>query len=688
MNASWHRVGDGADRLLWVARRRVRSAAYLRKWVILGALIGVIAGIGAAVFFWALDQASRFFLGTFAGFHPATPIGEGGAPILDATRPWAIPLVVASGGLIAGIIVFRLAPEAEGHGTDAAIAAFHHGARQVRARIPLIKLVASAITIGSGGSGGREGPTAQIGAGFGSYLARLLDLEARDARIAVASGMAAGIGAIFRAPLGGAVLGAEIPYREDVEADALVPSFVASVVAFSVFGALVGFAPIFGRVAGAGFTDPRQLVYYAIIGIAAGLLGRLYVASFYGFTDRFRAWRLPPELRPAVAGFLVGCIGIVIPGVLGTGYGWVQAGLDRQALMAIPLWMVLALPFAKILATSLSIGSGGSGGIFGPGVVVGGLLGAGIWRLLEPVAPAIPADPAPFVLVAMMALFGSVAHAPLAVMLMVAEMTDNLAMLAPAMIAIGLATLIVGDKTMYRSQLRSRADSPAHRFRFALPLMAAISAGDAARAPKLVLRADSSARDARLHFAETGLPGAPVVDRDGTFRGVLTAGQLQGADDAALVRDLADGSPVVAADDGLDDALGAMADRHVRWAPVVADGRLVGVLSTRDAMSAYRRGLAGNARRVRGLGAGGVFIEADLAPASPLAGVSVAKAKWPSDVVLVAIERAGTLIVPRGDAVLMAGDHVSLFAAPATAPAAQALLGQQSLMTEVEPATP
>ena len=202
--------------------------------------------------------------------------------------PWAVPIVVALGGLISGIIVFRLAPEAEGHGTDAAIAAFHHGARRIRGRIPIVKLVASSITIGSGGSGGREGPTAQIGAGFGSFLARVLDLDARDARIAVAAGMAAGIGAIFRAPLGGAVLGVEIPYREDVEADALVPSFVASVVAFSIFGVLIGFAPIFGQIT-AVFNDPRQLVYYALIGLVAGVVGRMYISGFYGVTRSSRA---------------------------------------------------------------------------------------------------------------------------------------------------------------------------------------------------------------------------------------------------------------------------------------------------------------------------------------------------------------------------------------------------------------
>jgi chloride channel protein, CIC family len=676
MTTSWN--GAVLDR----TRRRIRGAAYLRKWVFLGALIGVIAGLGAAIFFWSLEQASAFFLGTLAGFHPATPIGEGGVPIADPARPWVIPLVVALGGLISGIIVFRLAPEAEGHGTDAAIAAFHHGARRVRARIPLVKLVASSITIGSGGSGGREGPTAQIGAGFGSYLARLLDLDARDARIAVAAGMAAGIGAIFRAPLGGAVLGAEIPYREDVDSDALVPSFVASVVAFSVFGAFVGFAPIFGRVGGAGFEDPRQLLYYGIIGLAAGVVGRLYISGFYGMTDRFQALRLPREVKPAIGGLVVGLIGIAIPGVLGTGYGWVQAGLSREALLAIPLWMILVLPFAKILATALSIGSGGSGGIFGPGMVVGGLLGAGIWRLLEPIAPAVPDSPAPFVIVAMMALFASVAHAPLAVMLMVAEMTDNLAMLAPAMIAVGLATLIVGDRTMYRSQLKSRAESPAHRFRFAMPLMSSIPVGDAARVPKVVLRGDTTAAEARLRIADATVPGAPVVGRDGVFRGVVTPEALRAAADDALVRDLIEDGPVLSVDDGLDDALGSLADSHIDWAPVVVDGRLVGVLSARDAMSAYRGALAGNVRQVRGLGSGGVFLEADLTATSSIVGSSVASVPWPKDVVVVSIQRAGSLIVPRGNVVLAVGDRLALFAAPTAEEAARRLFDGTLVLAE------
>jgi chloride channel protein, CIC family len=667
-------------------RRRIRAANYLRKWVVLGALIGVVGGLGAIAFYSALELATRFFLGFLGGYTPPSPAGEGGLPISGFARAWALPLVVALGGLISGLIVYRFAPEAEGHGTDAAIAAYHHNPRGIRARIPLVKLVASAITIGSGGSGGREGPTAQISAGFGSFLGRTLDLDARDARIAVAVGMAAGIGAIFRAPLGGAVLGAELLYRDDVESDALVPSFIATIVAYSIFGAVEGFSPIFGVQASFAFSNPAQLAWYALIGLACGLVGLLYIRNFYGLSAWFHRWAPPRWLKPAIGGFLVGCIGIIIPGALGTGYGFVQAGLDRQTLLAIPLWMVLILPFAKILATSLSIGSGGSGGIFGPGMFIGGMLGAGIWRLLEPIAPAIPVDPAPFVIVAMMALFGSVAHAPLAVMLMVAEMTGNLSMLAPAMVAVGLATFVVGSKSIYRSQLATRADSPAHRFRFAMPLLAAVPVGDAVRQARLVVRADDAVAATRTRLEAIGVPGAPVVGADGTVQGVIDLASLQllppheqvGA--SALVRE-----PILATDDGLDDALGSLADHHREWAPVVSGGRLVGVLSVRDAMTAYRTALNGNIRQVRGLRAGGVIIETQIARDSPLAGRLVSEVTWPREAVLVAIERERALVVPRGDLRLLAGDHVSIFATPAARAAVDDLLDAPGMGPTPEP---
>ena len=248
-----------------------KDASYLKKWLVLGGLIGVVAGLGAVVFMTALDFATDVLLGRIGGYLPPTPVGEGDAAGSSGfARPWAVPLVVALGGLVSGILTFRFAPEAEGHGTDAAIEAVHHHPRGVRSRVVAVKIAASAVMIGAGGSGGREGPTAQISAGFGSLLARVLDLTPADARIAVAAGIGSGIGAIFRAPLGGAVLGAEILYRDDIEGEAIMPSIVASVVGFSIFGAVEGFTPIFGFLRGYTFDHPVQLVYFALLGWPPG----------------------------------------------------------------------------------------------------------------------------------------------------------------------------------------------------------------------------------------------------------------------------------------------------------------------------------------------------------------------------------------------------------------------------------
>ena len=224
------------------AGRWLSSTSYLTKWIVLGVVIGAVAGLGAIVFYEALSLCTHFFLGVLAGYQVPTPAGEGGrAASASFARPWLLPLIVGLGALVAGLLVFGVAPEAEGHGTDAAISAVHHNPRGLRFRAVVVKIVASALTIGSGGSGGREGPTAQISAGFGSLLARVLELEPGDSRVAVASGIGSGIGAIFGAPLGGAVLAAEILYRDDFDPTALLPCFIASAVSSVVFGAVEGF---------------------------------------------------------------------------------------------------------------------------------------------------------------------------------------------------------------------------------------------------------------------------------------------------------------------------------------------------------------------------------------------------------------------------------------------------------------
>ena len=203
-------------------------------------------------------------------------------------------------------------------------------------------------------------------------------------------------------------------------------------------------------------TCPLMVIGFPNLGVNA--------KGFYGIADVSGGIHLPSWLKPAIGGVMVGGIALVIPEVLGTGYGWVQQSLD-QRLLSLPLWIVLILPFARILATGLSIGSGGSGGTFGPGLVIGAFIGASVWRLFEPIVPSMGHNPAPYVIVGMMCCFGGISRAPLAVMLMVAEMTGNLSLLAPAMVAVGLAWFIVrrSDDTIYRSQLKSRADAPAQR---------------------------------------------------------------------------------------------------------------------------------------------------------------------------------------------------------------------------------
>ncbi|HEY2564679.1 MAG TPA: chloride channel protein [Acidimicrobiales bacterium] len=658
----------------WLAR-----ASYLQKWLVLGVLIGVMAGTGAIVFYEALVGATHLFLGVMAGYHVPTPIGEGGHSASAVfARPWALPLVVGLGALLGAILVFRFAPEAEGHGTDAAISAVHHNPRGIRFRTVVVKIVASALTIGSGGSGGREGPTGQISAGFASLLARQLDLSPADARIAVSTGIGSGIGAIFGAPLGGAVLATEIPYRDDFDVGALLPCFIASIVGFVIFGAAEGFTPLFGFNTAYHFTHPADLLWFALIGILGGLVGLLYAKGFYGLMAAFARLRLPRWVKPAIGGVVVGSIAIAIPEVLGTGYGWIQQSLGPQ-LLHLPLWIVLILPFARIVATGLSIGSGGSGGIFGPGLVIGAFVGASVWRLFEPIVPSMGHSPAPYVIVGMMCCFGSIARAPLAVMLMVAEMTGSLSILAPAMIAVGLAWFIVrrGDDTIYRSQLKSRADAPVHRLLVGMPLLAQVPVGQAMARPLLVIPGGDTALAARGQIEGTGVPGAPVVDGEGRFEGVVALDDLRGLEsgDTRTLDTVVDGSaPTVAESAHLDVALDALTTSAQHWITVLDDNRtVVGTIATSDVVRGYRLGLMASLRQMDRAGDPLGDHDVEIVAGSALVGHRLRSAVLPDGVVVTTIQRGRDLIVPVGDTVLHAGDHLILIGGPDDLPVVKAL---------------
>ncbi len=292
--------------------RRLRPQARVLG---LSLVVGIIAGLGAIVFFAACQFVFRFSLDGIAGYHPPAPGGE--PPMfgetLEVFRPWLLLIIPTVGGLLSGIIVYTFAPEAEGPGTDSAIAAYHLHQGQIRPRVPLVKIVASALTLGTGGSGGREGPIAQIGAGFGSFLGSLMRLRPAGRRTLMAAGMGAGIAAIFRAPLAGALFAAEVLYRSpDFESEVIMPAALASVIAYCTFGTVYGWSPLFYLTPDAAYTltfdGPLQLVPYTLLALFLVILAMVYTRTFYGLTYLFHQLPIRVHFKPAIGAFLSGCL--------------------------------------------------------------------------------------------------------------------------------------------------------------------------------------------------------------------------------------------------------------------------------------------------------------------------------------------------------------------------------------------
>ena len=565
---------------------------YLLKWLLFGVIIGVGAGLAAIAFHRCIELVTGWTLGDIAGFKPPQPLGEGQAIISAITHRWAIPIITALGGLLAGFVVYKLAPEAEGHGTDSAIDAYHNKNGNIRWRIPYVKFVASTITIGTGGSAGPEGPASQMGAGFGSFIAQIAHLSVEDRRIAVAAGMGAGIAAIFKAPLGGGILAAEILYLQGMESEVLIPAFISSMIAYVIYASVQGFTPIFGTGLNISFNDPVSLVYYGILGIGCGLLGILTTRTFTFVKDIFHKWRFPRILKPALGGLLTGLIALWLPQVLGIGYGWTQLAMTPGAI-GIGLALLAVLVFAKILATSLTVESGGSGGVFAPGIVIGGLLGAVLWGLLRNVSgmPSL----ASFVIVGMMAFLGAVGHVPLAVMVMIAEITGSYQLLAPAMIAVGLAYVIIGNNTMYHSQVLSPAESPAHRSKYAYPLLNRMQVKEAMRTKVLTLSPEAKVADAAGMMQINGIKGIPVIDNSGNLTGIVANIDVMKIPHqewpTTMVKDVMSTKlAVIRAGDRLDYALNLMRQQNIGRLPVVEDNnpqKLIGIITTSDIVAAY-----------------------------------------------------------------------------------------------------
>jgi len=443
------------------------------RLILICVVLGVIGGLGAEVFLNLLYFFETNVLANIGGYQTINveAAHAGGlAPQPFKHFYWLLPVSTTLGGLVAGILIYGLAPETEGPGTDPVLTAFHNGDGKMRARVPFVKTLASAITIGTGGSGGREGPMVHIGSGFGAIIGQLFNLSDDERRIVILIGMAAGLSALFKSPLGGAIFAVEILYsRMAFEGGALIYTMISAAIAYSITGLFSGFTPLFILSESTRELIPLDLLWFTILGALAGGVGALMPWIYYRVRAWFIALGIPRAVKPAIGGLAVGLIGIAMPPIIGGGYGYMQFVLQGGAGLSI--WMLLLFTFGKIFTLSLSVGSGGSGGVFGPTLFVGVMLGGTFASLLNLLG--VEVDSSWLAAVGMAAVLAGTARVPIAGMVMVIEMTGGFTLIMPTMLAVAVAFLVqlllsrnVKYPTIYENQARTPADSPVYRESF------------------------------------------------------------------------------------------------------------------------------------------------------------------------------------------------------------------------------
>ncbi len=401
-------------------------------------LVGLVVGFVVVAFRYLIDFGESLLMG--------------GSWL--AGRRWIMIFLPALGALAGYALIKRFAKLEHARGTDSAIKAYHQHGGYITSTVIPIKSVASVLTVGSGGSAGYEGPVTLIGAACGSVVARSLNLTVRARRILMAAGLAAGIAALFQAPLAGAIFGCEIFYSSsDVEYETVLPCFIAAPISYTIYAYFFGWQPL--------YENALRLLPYFALAIVITFGARFYISFFRGTEETFSNLRIPGSLKVVVGGLLVGLLGyFVFPGVYGAGYPIIRRCLVEDGNAVV----FLAMFFLNVLSTSFTVGSGGSGGVFAPALVCGATLGAATGLFFARVLPASwGVHPSAFALVGMAGFLASSVRIPLTAIVMVAEISGNHQLLAPAMWVCGIAFWLNNGWSLYRSQPHSRETSPVHR---------------------------------------------------------------------------------------------------------------------------------------------------------------------------------------------------------------------------------
>lgn len=624
-------------------------------------VVGLGSGFGAVVFRWLINGFTSLAF-------------DGGRQALGFLGRYYVILVPAIGGLFVGPMIYRFAREAKGHGVPEVMEAVALKGGRIRPIVVVIKALASSICIGTGGSAGREGPIVQIGSALGSTLGQELGMSDDRIRMLVACGAAGGIAATFNAPIAGVLFALEIILGEFTVghfSTVVISSVTASVVARIFLGNVPAFL-----VPEYALNSPWELLLYVLLGIIAAPVGVAFIRLLYRLEDVFDAWDLPEYVKPAIGGLGIGAIGLYAPQVFGVGYETIEVVLHNDIVFST----VALLLIAKVVATSLTLGSGGSGGVFAPSLFMGAMLGGAFGGLAHRLLPDITAVPGAYALVGMAAVFAAGAHAPMTAIIILFEMTGDYRIILPLMLSTVIATLLaqrLEGESIYTMKL-SRRGIRLERGRD-IDVMQGIHVSEAMTTDVERVPVDMNLNELAQRFQMNRHHALPVVADDGALYGVVSLQDLEralrrGKGDGLTVGDIASRSLVtVYPDQPMWVALKNMGPRDLSSLPVVDrdnPSRLLGLIRRRDIVRAYnlaimrRQEIQHRVDQMRlGRLTGAEFVELEASPDSPAAGIPLADLCLPKDCVIVSIQRGRRVIIPHGDTELQVGDKVTAFVA-------------------------
>ena len=684
----------------------------------LALLVGAGAGLGAIVFRYLILWFTQIFSGHNDYSATAGIVHPFFSGAINPHVSWLgigfVILAPAVGGLIYGPLIDRFAREARGHGVPEVMLAVAERGGRISPAVAVVKSLASALCIGSGGSVGREGPIVQIGSALGSTLGQVVRLPESRLRLLVACGAAGGISATFNAPIAGVFFGLELILR-DFQTDSFGAVVLASVTAAVIGRAAFG-AQAFLTLPAFHVVSYWECLLYAVLGLLAAVAGIGFTRVLYAIEDLADSlWHGPEWARPAVGGLLLGLLLLVLPQMYGVGYPVLEHGIRGDYV----LWFLLVLMVAKMLATSLTIAIGGSGGVFAPSLFIGAMLGTAFGEVVHSAWPALTAPAGAYGLVGMGAVFAGAARAPITAVIILFELTGDYTIILPLMAAIVLATAtskkISGD-TIYTLKLRRRGiDILRGR---AANLMEVLTVADAMRPIPAGVPRDLPLNELIDRFAQDDVQTLPVVDDSGLYRGTVTSQEVEHAvrDNVldTVAGDLAQSLPTLAPTQSLERALGLLVRDDYQGLPVVtADQQhMVGWLTHRDVLRAYNARLeqsldqmrhresgdaaalahavpipavaprAGNGASPHAEGAGTItgapsagalpdgsvlgrlrdyrIVDLQVTQDHAPAGRQIKDVTWPPSTLVVAIRRGAAAFTPNGQTAIQQGDRLTV----------------------------